>query len=91
MAKPYMPPGIENTQVVSFKCTPEALPDLVRLLEYLDYLGSTGGSRDFMVGDEQFSFDGSGKHRLREIMVNGQLVGDLRGDRNSTIKWVRPE
>ena len=91
MAKPYIPAGIENTQVVSFKCTPEALPDLIRLLEYLDSLGSSGSTRDFLVGDEQFCFDGSGKHRLREIMINGQLVKDLRDDRNSAIKWVRPE
>lgn len=89
MAKPYWPAGLENTQVVSFKCTPEALPELVRLLEHLDSLGSSGSTRDFLVGDEMFCFDGSGKHRLRDISVNGQTLKDLRADRKSDIQWVK--
>lgn len=71
MAKPYWPNGLENTQVVNFKCSVEALDEIILLLKALNRLGEDGSTRDFLIGDEQFCFDGSGKHRLHEIRVNG--------------------
>ena len=80
MTHAYWPAGLEDTQVISFKCSAEALPDLVRLLQHLNALGGAGSTRDFLVGDEQFCFDGSGRHRLHEITVNGSPIQEWLED-----------
>jgi len=78
MTAPYWPKGLESTQVVNFKCSEEALPEIINLLETLNRLGTEGHTRDFMIGDDQFCFDGNGKHRLHEITVNGEPLSDWR-------------
>ena len=72
----------EGYATVTFKVRGDGLYSLLKLLKQCEYNGSVGHSHSIVIdpdgGEDKRSvgFDGDGSDRVKEIMVNGELLSE---------------
>ena len=83
-AYPEKPTFRVEAEVVGF----DAKDSLVKLLQFLKFLGDAGGSRGLRTEDNDTIvsyWDGDGPDRIKQILVNGEPLEKILDDKKSKL------